>query len=807
MTIDTNQFWNLLTQSQLLPQPQVQTLFTQASSNSDRLTDQTAKNLADWLVEQNAISEYQAKILLAGHDGPFHYGNYTVISRFEKGELPGSFKAIHRKSRHQVLLEFLTGNQAADLKHWQTVESLADSASEVQHVNLLAIYESVALPSHRFVVCEYPHGVPLATKLPRKSRLPWEKAALIVAQITRATQSLHAAGIRHGSISPRTIWIQKNGQVQLRLPVQLDPSFESVHPDQKGHESKFHYLPPEWSRETDKPTKRGDTYAIGCVLYRALTGRVPFTGVTADEIMKQHRGGQIPDLQKYSMPQPLLELLHQLLDKDAAKRPADLTNVAQRLINISGGNDVLQNFKIPNSSSLAEFRRSLNQFKPGTEQKIASVPEIQTVSDSTDPTATQPVSPEVASVRAEKINAAAEAASRRKQNRWKLPAAVAAALTLFALIIGALAFNASRTVVQVPPAAEKETAASDKNGEALADDPKTQLNFAAMPESERPIVLQNLIADDNDSLWETPTTGPPLQLQGLPTAPKLIFAIRLKELANNAEGQRIIQGLGPEFQSLLLNWKKRCGLEFEDVDQLVVSLHTNEDFLYDAYFTVQLAQPLEFDRLIAMWNRPTAKTTESGQTYLTGDTDAFYILQRGAAPVAESNRDQSDSTAASGDEDRERERQLSEPVSKFAFGAHWLIEDVANNAGLSALAGPLLHLAESTDRDRHFNFLFLRTALFNDEGQKLMGNRLRAFNRELSVMLTNDVRAGLFSFHLDNGTYVELGFERDLGISPDDLRTMMVDQFRTDATNSRSSSPRFRPAPTGTKSACDTTTC
>jgi hypothetical protein len=72
----------------------------------------------------------------------------------------------------------------------------------------------------------------------------------------------------------------------------------------------------------------------------------------------------------------------------------------------------------------------------------------------------------------------------------------------------------------------------------------------------------------------------------------------------------------------------------------------------------------------------------------------------------------------------------------------------------------------------------LRTALFNDEGQQLMGDRLRLFNRELSVMLTDEIRAGSLSVHLDNGTYVELGFERNLGMNPDELQAMLMGQFR-----------------------------
>ena len=129
MTIDTNQFWNLLATSNLLPQPRIQSLFAKFDAAKKSQEDNSPQNkspheITTWLVSQKVISSYQASILLAGHSGPFNYGIYTVIDRFEKGQLANSFSAIHRSSQHPVLLEFVSGSEPSDLKNWRKNETL-----------------------------------------------------------------------------------------------------------------------------------------------------------------------------------------------------------------------------------------------------------------------------------------------------------------------------------------------------------------------------------------------------------------------------------------------------------------------------------------------------------------------------------------------------------------------------------------------------------------------------------------------------------------------------------------------------------
>ena len=122
--------------------------------------------------------------------------------------------------------------------------------------------------------------------------------------------------------------------------------------------------------------------------------------------------------------------------------------------------------------------------------------------------------------------------------------------------------------------------------------------------------------------------------------------------------------------------------------------------------------------------------------------------------------------------------EIPAPISRFAFGSRPAIEEVANNPAANRLAGSLKKIGDLADHDRHLNVLFLRNALFNDEGQQLMGPRLQTVNRELAIMIPESVRGGLFSLHLDEGTFLELMFDRSVDIQPEDLISSLTNQLR-----------------------------
>ena len=806
MTIDTNQFWNLISESQLIPVQRVQTLFSEFSS--DAAQDKTAVGLAKWLVKKKAISGYQAKIILAGHSGPFRMGKYTLLNRIEKGLMKGHFAAQHTRNKYPVLLQFLPGSEPEHLKQWDRIEAIAEEVSKVRHPSVVETFESVVLPEHRFVVSQLPTGEPLSEKIPRKARLPWKVACGLIAQAANGLDQFHQADMVHGSVSPRTIWINKSGGVQLRRNPFPDVDFELPDKQLNGNESYLDYQAPErfgaakqpdsQSKDKDKGKEKttesnspdnsaaADIYSLGCTLFRTIDGKTPFPELDPEKKKSAHRKSPLPDLKRLELPSELETLLKKMLAKDPDDRP-NASEVFNLLALHSGKADELKSQKKSVSSARLKFRESLTQFVPELKtETVAATPTIETGAQEAALEHQAPsiqlaepeTDPQTSQDRSSKIEAAALAAQRRKKDRWKMPAAIAASLLVLSGIIGGIVYMANQTTVSTANNSGS-TATDNSDDKELPDeetsndpDPATPSNddsttaatvdpnpIAAKPQ---PVLSQSLIEDDRQTLWETPTSGTKVDFSFLPTSPKMLLTVRPSELFLEPEGERILQSLGPNFASRLEQLKSQSGLDFEKIEQLIISLHSNDEFEYEPYFVVTTTAPIQRETMLQNWNGPTLKTLENQQTiYESQNGSAFYFLPK-------ANND----PAAAGQTE-------SGPISRFAFGSKELIQDVASTQSGHVLSGSLLKLAQRTDSQRHFNLLFLRTGLFNDEGQKLMGEQMSAFNRELRIMIPEEVRGGLVSLHLDSGSYFEIMLDKTLGLKSPDLKQTMEDETRT----------------------------
>ncbi len=778
MTIDINQFWNLLTESKLVGVAETQTLFSEFSEFPE---EKNPDSLAEFLVSKKAITRYQSKILLAGYNGPFQYGNYVVTEQIESGFFRDQFKARHKKTGYPVFLQFIPGSETSDLETWENIENHAAQLVPIRHPNLAETFESVTAANHRFVVTQIAKGVNLQEKLPRKSRLPWKKACAVMAQAVKGLEQLHANNIVHNAVSPRTIWIAKNGAVQLRANLAHDSEFDTPDESEKGSESKFDYLAPEaWDNPgmdwTEEQAIAQDLYSVGCTLYRIISGKPPFSEPDLEEKKKACLNDHPAALDKYDLPDELSSLMSQLLAKQPGDRPTSAQQVGNMLALLSGKATEIETLAAAPSKSRLIFRKSLSPDFPGQAPiSEKSIPEIETGDDEES----LENSSERSIERSEKIQAAAEAAQRRKKNQWKVPAAIAAGLLAVSSVTAFLIYNASQTTVVdiIPNETETNTNDPAKPNPTTTDEAPPN-NTVVAPEL-RPTLVQKLIEDDDRSLWETPTNGPPLAVSYLPPGPRILFSIRLSELLSSAEGNLVLQSLGPSMAEVIKNFQNQSGAELENIERLTVSFQNTGELTYSPYFIVKFREPIDKSRLMQAWNRPTLRKLENQQEIYTSSDDktAYYLIydEPSDAPEAVASVD------AQSTEDQEEsagEQKAEAQVTRFAFSEKQLIEDVALNLGASMLAGSLGDLLEWTDRDRHVNMLFVRSSLFNDQGQSLMGPRAKLLNRELSIMMPDEVRGGLVSFHLDGECYCELILDKNVDLKALDLQTMMSAEFK-----------------------------
>lgn len=150
----------------------------------------------------------------------------------------------------------------------------------------------------------------------------------VIAQVAGALEYLHGRGIAHLDLKPGNILVDGNGAAKL---IDFDLAFR---PSVRAALARWFwrrpvggspsYMAPELIQGR-APTKAADMYALGVITYLALTGRKPFTGATAAEILrKQERmTPQAPSRFNAAITPPLELLVHRLLVKEPRARLSD----------------------------------------------------------------------------------------------------------------------------------------------------------------------------------------------------------------------------------------------------------------------------------------------------------------------------------------------------------------------------------------------------------------------------------------------------------------------------------------------------
>ena len=175
---------------------------------------------------------------------------------------------------------------------------------------------------------EYIEGLSLDQLLEEQSRFHWKDVLNVALQVAPALRHVHDHGIIHRDLKPSNLLLNAQGHIKL-TDFGIAKVFASNHLTATGGiVGTAEFLSPE--QAAGKVVgKRSDLYCLGCVLYKLLTGRTPFTGNSYVELLHKHRYGQfdrpikfIPDL-----PLEIDEMICQLLEgaRQAAARRASFT--------------------------------------------------------------------------------------------------------------------------------------------------------------------------------------------------------------------------------------------------------------------------------------------------------------------------------------------------------------------------------------------------------------------------------------------------------------------------------------------------
>ena len=209
----------------------------------------------------------------------------------------------------------------------------AKSAAAVDHANVITIYQVGEEDQLAFMAMQLLPGETLESRLKRDVFLPEATVRAIAAQIAEGLSAAHAKDLIHRDIKPANVWLDENNNVKI-----LDFGLARVTDDDPGLTSTGMiagtpcYMSPEQSRGASLD-RRSDLFSLGCVLYRASTGRQPFGAVNILSTLQAIQAtNPLPPLQtSANVSQEFSDLTMCLLEKLPVNRPESAAQVASAL--------------------------------------------------------------------------------------------------------------------------------------------------------------------------------------------------------------------------------------------------------------------------------------------------------------------------------------------------------------------------------------------------------------------------------------------------------------------------------------------
>ncbi len=257
---------------------------------------------------------------------------YIVESVLGLGGMSVVYKAQHKLMNRIVAIKMLHNVLKQDITALERFKLEAQAASSLNHQNVITVYDfGVTADGEPFFVMDYLEGESLKDLLERKGRLPYDRALALFKQICDGLEAAHKRGIIHRDLKPANVVITKqdDGSELLRL---VDFGIAKMMP-QAGkadqHLTKTGevfgspiYMSPEQclGKEIDA---RSDIYALGCLMYETLTGRVPFIGDSFLETMNKHVGENPKPLHEVVPDANIPPELENVISRCMAKKPDD----------------------------------------------------------------------------------------------------------------------------------------------------------------------------------------------------------------------------------------------------------------------------------------------------------------------------------------------------------------------------------------------------------------------------------------------------------------------------------------------------
>jgi hypothetical protein len=207
------------------------------------------------------------------------FAGYRVERRLGRGGMGILYLAVEPGLERRVALKLIAPEAASDAVFARRFAEESRIAASIEHPNVVPIYAAGEEAGVPFIAMRYVAGADLARRLVREGRLSPQVAADLIAQIGNGLDAIHAAGLIHRDVKPANVLLSgDDGGDHAYITdfgVARNVATESGLTQTGRFVGTLDYVAPE-QISGGAIDARVDVYALGCLLFKLLTGEVPF---------------------------------------------------------------------------------------------------------------------------------------------------------------------------------------------------------------------------------------------------------------------------------------------------------------------------------------------------------------------------------------------------------------------------------------------------------------------------------------------------------------------------------------------------
>ncbi|OYP37750.1 serine/threonine-protein kinase [Rhodopirellula sp. MGV] len=249
------------------------------------------------------------------------------------------WRAVHVQLKKSVAVKVFSAPFGGTPEARQTFANEWETLKKLSHPGVARCYGGGFEDADAYLAYELIEGETLSSQIERNGRLSWENTLEVAQGVAEALEYLHGQGVVHGAIVPDKIVV--SGFAPVLVDLRLDrfgSPFRTSRPpsvDQFARQAP-ELIAPDVINPSEHNSAASDLYALGAMLYHAITGRLPVDGDTI-EAVRQTASTFVPESPAsivLQCPVWFDKLIMQLLEKNPANRPPSATAVKLQLAEV-----------------------------------------------------------------------------------------------------------------------------------------------------------------------------------------------------------------------------------------------------------------------------------------------------------------------------------------------------------------------------------------------------------------------------------------------------------------------------------------